>query len=375
MISVTVALWGSVLLGCRDVRGTFRRVKRAENCVGSGGRRGKAGRGMGNGEVVVEVPYPREDLKGRVQWVLTLLVSMRLTGWRIGEERHDRTQPPKRIGRKEFLRHALGILVLDYLLLDAAFLYVSCDPYFTISGVSVDAPFPALSKDSPWLLTWLHSLPPRFLRSSVLAAQAYGLVSGAFYLPTVPAVALNALDLLPDEWSPHSWPKVWGEFSAVWERGLRGLWGKWWHQLDREMAGTLGKALSKSLGLGRPALLGYICAVTAAFFFTGVMHAGMIPPEPLSDKLSAMEMRLYIAGFFWAQAPIIAAEASMSGYMKRHAPSVRLSILSKVAPLVWVALWLCLTLPLIVPPFREIGYWKLNPVPVSVLQSLWTTMA
>lgn len=360
VISINLSLWSFVLLALRDPRRTHRRVWVSSTAVKTP---------AGGEEQVVEEPYPLRLTK-RVPWVLTLLVSLRLTGWRIGDASHDNTQPPRGMSRRRFLNIAIGTIAYSYLILDATSCYVRTDPYFSTSRMSVDAAYAAPTADMSVPLVLLRLLPPRLLRSSILAGQIFAMVTSMFYLPTLPAVCLNALGLLPDEWSPHTWPVFFGEFSAVGDRGLRGLWGSWWHGMNRQITATPGRAVAQALELPNKSIAAYALVTTSAFLFSGVIHMGMIPPEPESSVLSANEMRLCIAIFFWAQIPAFGVEMVVSKAIARFAPQVPQWRASKMLVLAWTAGWLCLTLPILTDPFREIGYWTYHAVPVSVLRGL-----
>ena len=417
VISVTSGLWCTSVIGIRDVRRDARRVfwrsrvdgqgekelagaRRHETesvrSVGSedvrveGFRQRKGGRTSErwaeakeepriqaprddessraeHGEIVEE-PYPVLGLRKRWKWILVLLVSLRLVGWRVGDGSHDRTQPYKPMSRLAYLKHASSVAMLGYLVLDASFLYVPCDPYFTVSDIGVDDQYLPSSCASNPSFKLLQSLPPRLLRCFALAAQIFALVSGGFYLSTIPAVLANALGLFPEEWSPHAWPHFYGSFSAVYDRGLRGLWGTWWHQMEREITGNTGRALASLLRLPPRSFARYACMVATAFLLSGTVHMGMIPPQPLSQNMSANMMRLYVGGFFWSQVPGIGIETLVSKLTWRYAPGMAKQQWIKVVAFTWTGCWLCLTLPLLVVPFREIGYWRGSPVPVSVLR-------
>lgn len=363
VISINLSLWSFVLLALRDPRRTHRRVW---VCVPSSAVEETSEWAEGQ---VVEEPYPIELTK-RIPWVLTLLVSLRLTGWRIDDASHDKTQPPRRMSRRRYLNIALGTIAYSYLILDATSCYVRIDPYFFMSGMSVDAPYPPPSNDMPTVLVLLRLLPPRLLRSSILAGQIYAMVTSMFYLPTLPAVGLNFFGFLPDEWSPHTWPVFFGNFSAVGERGLRGLWGSWWHGMNRQITATPGRALAQALGIPTRSVEAYALLTLSAFFFSGVIHMGTIPPEPKSTKLSANEMRLCIAICFWAQVPAFGIEMEVSKVIARFAPQLPQWRASEMVILAWTAGWLSLTLPILTDPFREIGYWTHHAVPSSLLRGL-----
>ena len=225
VISTTVLQWSLVLLTCYDPRMDLKRVwwEQAEPESGTG-------KDLNATLVVREQAYPKNVFE-RIPWVLTLVVSIRLAGWRTGNSHHDKTQPiPRKMTRLAFLRHALGICALNYILLDMSACYASTDPYFTTSGMNVDASFPHTVPPpgiGGFLLSVVRQLPARLVRSSILAAQIYGLIASGFYPATLPVIGLNAIGLLPDEWSPHTWPMFFGDFSAVLANGLRGLWGTW----------------------------------------------------------------------------------------------------------------------------------------------------
>ena len=105
----------------------------------------------------------------------------------------------------------------------------------------------------------------------------------------------------------------------------------------------------------------------SAFGFSGLVHMGLIPPQPLHTSMTAMEMRLWIGAFFWVQIAGFGIELVVSGIFRRVGGG-HVSGLVRMLVLVWVSVWLCATLPLIVPPFRELGYWSVYPIPISIVQ-------
>ena len=373
VISMTIALWGSALLGFRDGR-RFVRIRQKHSNDESHKDQHGAITGMTkqnpekNDVGFLEESYPDAFL-ARVRWVLALLVSLRLVGWKIGEKTHDKKQSPQRMSRIAFAQQAISIVALDYLLLDATFLYVKHDPYFTISGIGIDEPF-SYQERVPDSVATLQLLPPRPLRSTILAAQVFAMVSGMFYLPVLPASALNAAGILPDEWSPHTWPSFFGNFSAISNRGLRGLWGSWWHQINREFVSTPGSFLIGALSLPRKSLTGYTILVVTSFFFSGVLHTGLIPPKPFSTQMTANEMRLYIALFFWFQVAAITVEGLVERLARQWRPFSMNGWPNRLLVLLWTACWLCICLPLLTDPFREIGYWRHSPIGNGLLQPL-----
>ena len=365
VISVNVAQWSFVLLVCYDPRRTFSRLRIPKKPVESSQKAGDKGL-----EGYWEQKYP-ETLSGRVPWVLTLLVSLRLSNWRIGDPSHDRTQPVRAMSRKAFCKYAAFLALQSFVILDITSSFVRQDPYFHISGISIDDPLPATLTSTSIYIELLQILPPRIPRAAILASQAYACITQGGSLPTIPVVGLNALGLWPDEWSPQTWPIFFGQFSAVVDKGLRGLWGIWWHQTNRYTTSTPGRALSRSLRISTNSLLGYFLLTTSAFLLSGTMHMGLIPPQPSSTNMSADEMRLFIAAFFWLQIPAFAFEILVLKACKRFfSPALRSSSLARMLTLSWVLAWMAYALPFLAVPFRELGYWKYPPLPISVLGAI-----
>ena len=372
VISFNLTLWALVLLALKDPRKAFRRIVVSRS---SDAQNQVMNKGKSLDVAQEEEPYPNEMGK-RIRWVLTLLVSLRLTSWKINEPKHDNQRPPMWLSRTDFFKHALRTSLLGYLILDLTSCYAQTDPYFHVSGIPIDAPFP----DSEIMmapLMILRYLPPRLIRASMLAGQIFATVRCMFYLPVIPILGLNAIGLWPDEWSPHTWPKFFGKFSSLYTKGMRGLWGSWWHQLNRHITATPGRSLAQVLHIPTNSFLGYAMLTISAFFLSGVMHMGMIPPEPKSELLSAHMMRLYIGGFFWAQIVAFGIELAVAAIVTRFAPGVKEMRVAKALTLIWVACWLALTVPILTVPFREIGYWHYHAMPISILQGMqgqgWTT--
>ncbi|KAL8790062.1 MAG: hypothetical protein Q9213_000764 [Squamulea squamosa] len=363
VISVNVIQWSFVLLVCYDPRKTFRRLLRQPNFVSSS----KDNIQYAEGELLyVEEPYPM-TLTKRIPWVLTLLVSLRFANWKTGEPSHDHKQPVKPVTRTAFCKHAILLAIQSYIILDTTSLLVKDDPYFHNPNLSITSHWSPPSMKLPQiLLSSLSMLPVRLIRSTIIALQAYALITQGGSLPTIPVVMLNGLGFWPDEWSPHTWPIFFGPFSAVSEKGLRGLWGTWWHQTNRYLS-TPGRALAKVLGVRTSSTTGYMLQVVSAFGLSGLMHMGLIPPEPRGTEMTAMEMRLYVGSFFWMQALGIGLEVAVARSIGRLFPGWCGSRLGKSGTLLWVVLWFSYTLPILAVPFRQLNYSKYPPVPISLI--------
>ncbi|MCJ1342066.1 hypothetical protein MMC31_000246 [Peltigera leucophlebia] len=363
VVMVDLALWSFHLLAFRDPRQDFKRVglKKYSPPVTQDSKKFKRATRV----ETWQQEYPA-DLAPRISWVLSLLLAFRFTNWKIGNATHDRKQPYRGISRLEYLKKASIQILQSLVLMDLAATYIQTDPYF-FKNISITTPFSPSDSSTPTLLAILRRLPPWVVRMSALGAQICSAVNIMFILPALIATAIN---VLPDHWSPHNWPLMFGPFSAIIDNGLRGLWGSFWHQTTRHMASVPGRALNELAGIPTSSTTGYISLVTSAFLFTGILHAGLVPLQPLKTDFSTNELRLYMASFFWVQ--VIGVYIELLGTRIFRPVSMKLpSILRDAMVLIWTAGWLGFTLPLLAVPFRGLGYWDAYPFPVSPTQGIW----
>lgn len=363
VISVNLTQWAFILLVCHDPRSTFKRIRPSPSPLTQHDRKENSER-QDRVDYFAE-PYPTK-LPHRIPWVLTLLFSLRLVNWTIGDASHDRKQPIKAMSRAKFCRYASLLAVQSFIILDLTSTWAKYDPYFHTTGMGMDEPWQDPLGKSPKYFSLIQALPPRIPRTAVLAGQAYACISQGGSLPVIPIVGLSAIGLWPDEWSPHTWPIFFGRFSALSEKGLRGLWGTWWHQTNRYLS-IPGRTLSQKLGISTESSVCYMLQVLSAFFLSGLMHTGMVPPQPLGTPMTAMEMRFYLATFFWMQILGIGFEVVFSRVVGRSNVSLTTSSFGRWCTFLWVTLWLSSTFPLLAIPFRELGYWRYPPIPVSII--------
>lgn len=362
VVMVDLALWSFHLLAFRDPRQDFKRVclkKYSPPATQDSKKLNNATRAE-----IWEQGYPT-DLAPRICWVLSLLLAFRFTDWKIGKLTHDREQPCGGISRVAYLKKASIQILQSFVLMDLAATYIQTDPYF-FKNISITTPFPSSTASTPTALTIVRFLPPRVVRMSALGAQICSAVTIMFILPSLIVAGIN---VLPDHWSPHKWPPIFGPFSSIIENGLRGLWGSFWHQMTRHMASVPGRALNELVGIPTSSTIGYVSLVTSAFLFTGILHTGLVPLEPLKTDFSANELRLYMASFFWVQVVGVCIEL-LGSRTFRHISMKLPCVVRDAMVLGWIAGWLGFTLPLLAIPFRGLGYWDTYPFPVSPTQGI-----
>ena len=399
VISVDVLLWAFYLLVLKDPSREFRYVWNGEvrkGNVGSADEQSSVGE-IEDHEVVTEEdrlmesyggvsrtqdsysndiqeqPYPSSP-KERIPWVLTLLASIRLNNWKIGQQSHDKLQPPPSSAKHTpFVIQSVLSIVRGYLVLDMTRAYISYDPYFIDLNISI-------SSSLPFEELWF--IPPKLLRSTVIGAQGWALISQMFYLPCVLAIGLNALGALPDEWSPNTWPHFFGSPRVILLHGVRGFWSQYWHQSMRAFATEPGYATAKLLGLKRGGLLRYAMITISAFGLSGIIHMGLVPPQPLYATIDVNSIRLHVAAFFWVQVIAILVEVviirilSIFVSIQYWQQGLGLKVRMLVNVLSFVA-WFAVCLPLFGEAARQLGYWRVWPMPISLWRGLrdegWVT--
>lgn len=323
---------------------------------------------------IIEQPYPPFLLQ-RLPWVGRLLIALRFNDWRIGRPSHDAHQPPhpSHLTRTAFITQALIAFARGYLALDLTRAYIGYDAYFTDTNVPISSHLP---------FSQLTFLPPQLLRSAIIGIQAWATVGQMFYLPCLLPIALNAIGILPNEWSPHTWTPYFGSIYTVFLHGVRGFWGQYWHQTMRFSVSEPGYAVADLLRLRAGGLLRYTVISISAFTLSGIVHMGLVPPEPLHATIAVNAIRLRIWAFFGVQPIAFLVETLWIRLLTRWDPStdwnqggkLRLRMLLNV---LWVIAWFSLSLPLLGEVARQLGYWRVWPLPVSVWRGLrgegWVT--
>ncbi|MCJ1281859.1 hypothetical protein MMC26_001182 [Xylographa opegraphella] len=322
VISSDAVIWCTVLIGLQDVRGSYSRIRLVDNpelplgTTAPSTQEDKSAEKVSKKLSTWEEPYPRA-LSARVLWVLDLLPSIRLSGWKIGDLAHDLTQPPTPLTRLAYLRHAVLIASTSFLLLDTAAFIARQDPYFTDRSVSISSPYSSTyltsASDSmlSHALTPLFLLPPYVIRPLIIATHIYAVMTLGGALGTTPLL------VLPTPFSPHLYPMFFGPFASVMDRGLRGLWGTWWHQTMRYQNSMPGRALAQYLDL-RPGGRGdYALRIISAFGLSGWIHMGLVPPEPLGG-VDAWQVRMAVGVFFWLQILGFAVEVAVRDLVREE---------------------------------------------------------
>lgn len=305
--------------------------------------------------------YP-ETFSGRLAWAMILPQSRPLHDWIIGNPGHDRRvvqnfQHPSRLG---FMKN-LGIRLLPVFLffLPLSKQLAGLDPYFRDPTWSSFHPVELDVSEEGVTANLIRAILPLFmLRPLVMAMYAYSLLIMLFLPPMLIAVLLNAAHIIPTGWSPHTWRPHFGPFSAISRYGVRGFWGRWWHQQMRHIVSEPGRWFAAKLGLedhGWQKILKYMLICVSAFMLSGITHSGLVPPKPRFATVEANQLRLELASFFWVQPIGIAAELFLLEPVLRLCP---MRYLRECVRTVWTLMFMCFSCTFLVTPFGQLGYWN-----------------
>jgi hypothetical protein len=194
------------------------------------------------------IPSPsekREDWKetypktfwARLWWVNNVICSLRFTGLDTGDNHHSTEVSMGEVeqSRGRWLMRECWRATWYFLIIDASNAYGSSDPYF-LGQTGIDAPLPN------FLLITLGSVSrycfmPRSIRIVIFGLQQYAIFSMCGSVAGIFFVSLHGLGLVSDFWGhPSNWPPLMGNPLVMFGNGLRGLWGKVWHQIFRHVS-------------------------------------------------------------------------------------------------------------------------------------------
>jgi hypothetical protein len=175
--------------------------------------------------------YP-EPLWERFVWVSKLVVGYRFVNWDIGDGKVQIEGPES---RGWWLLGSLAKAGVAFVACDVTNLFMVYDPYFQWE-MGVDEAFPRRLAGFLERIG-LRRLPPRAVRIAVFGVQQYSVFYLVGSVLAIVFVSLGGLGVVGEYWgAPHSWPPLMENPVAIFHQGLRGLWGKVWHQLFRQVS-------------------------------------------------------------------------------------------------------------------------------------------
>lgn len=321
--------------------------------------------------------YP-DNFWERVCWVLDLLVNFRGPGWNWAiptmpelppAVKRDLGEPVtegsiKGISsagvrryntREELLRATVLRFVIGYFMIDILKVIMTKDPYF-LFGPENDYPVPAYLSGVPLGILRFYRLFLAFLVVTISLEMAF-LLMPIFRLILGPEIfGLRA--------EPWYYNEHWGSFKSIFDKGLNGLWGSWWHQTFRFLfaAPTVYLVDQGVLPSGRSQLTKFVGAFIA-FFISGLFHlTGSMAQFPPTKILHPMI-------FFLLQAVGIIIQTVICAQLKPYIQKLPTS-LRKAGNFAYTLGWLYLTTPWLVDDFARGAIFLYQPIPVSLFRGL-----
>jgi hypothetical protein len=329
--------------------------------------------------------YPGESFKQRLDWVVGVFASLRGVGWNwcidglppppiaVQQELHERYGTPLYPGdptigpsgnrryndRQELLRSRILAVTLFYFALDGLKVWLMKDPYF---WGFVDSPAPS------FLPTIFHQSATllRVYRMLISMAGIYSALSMLFSAGTLFYVGLLGPKLINVAGEPWIYPDDFGSFTMIFDKGLAGFWGGWWHQLFRFTFSSPSKWILQRWNIDRKSNAGKSIQLFIAFGMSGALHgSGSYGQLPATNPITGPFLFFFLQSF-----GIIGEMAVQEQLRKMRAGQQVPQILRRIGNIIWVFIWFYYTSPLLTEDFSRGGIWLFEPVPISPLRGL-----
>lgn len=273
----------------------------------------------------------------------------------------------------DFLRTRLCTAAIMYLILDLLAVIMMKDPYFILGP---DIPYP--------LPTHLLRFNPFFLhlgRQVMCLAGILSAISAIFNLNDVVQYHLLG-GIFPMRKELWQYPSTFGSFGQVFERGLAGFWGGWWHQVcihqprnNFPLTSMLNfqtfrlQFCAPSVWLMRK---GYVKTETVrstlvtllvSFLQSGFLHAsGSYSTIPKTKVWRS-------PAFFLLQVLGIMIQQTFTFTTKKRFPAIPRNV-AWGGNILFTLAWLHYTADLFCDDLASAGIWLLEPVPFSFIRAL-----
>jgi Membrane bound O-acyl transferase family len=303
-----------------------------------------------------------ERLLPRIGWIFDLISSARGIHWSWDDLGHG-SLPSSPVNEEvkfqsnNTLLCNCSRLVVAYLCLDLLKVIMISDPYFL---GRIDHSVPELL---PTVLTsplMVHFY--RLLITFMAICTSIYLITGIQSLINVNILGPRILGVHGESWM---YPPANGRFSAILDRGLRGFWGDWWHQLFRRHFLSIGNGVAEFFNLPEGSFQSRGIRSVVAFLLSGAIHA-------CGSYTLFGQTRPWASFIFFALQPVgISLELALSQQFKMAIPSVaKHRTVCRLGHFAMSLGWLLLTFPLLAHDFASGGLWLQEPLPLSAVRGL-----
>lgn len=228
--------------------------------------------------------YP-DDLRERISWVLDLLLNYRGPGWDWSvpivrtltpetlsklenppkdEANSKNSSAPRKCNNSscEIIRE-IFLLIFCYLLLDVLWVLMMQDPYFKFGPTTYELPSHLKNLNPYVLYLYRLTLTGTIIITSMRTGYAI------FNNFVIHVLGSKVLGLRGEPWYYN---QVWGDFSNVFDRGLGGLWGNFWHQTFRNFFTAPTSYLLKKGYIKPGKFTTKLTGLAFAFILSGLLH-------------------------------------------------------------------------------------------------------
>ncbi|KAF7191748.1 O-Mevalon transferase yanI [Pseudocercospora fuligena] len=410
-------LWTGAIMFFNDCQTDLKRIERADteasrktDATGKDVSNGSATKNDANGNIkhgststegpsrkpgsLIWQSYPEHFSVQRLDWVADVFCNFRGVGWSF--ETNGIPPPPdfvelelygsnesarqsisngtmtiSRTGirrfhdRKALLKDTIFRLALGAIALDAIKCLMHCDAYF---WGYMDAPPPA------WLFPYTQSLPGNLgailLKSYRLLLSLFGIhfaLHEIFRLGPLFFVEIlgpKIVGLRGEPWMNP--PDAFGSFSAVFEKGLAGWWGSFWHQMFRFAFEAPTTRILEFLKINQRSEIGKLLGLVIAFFLSGCLHACGSYTQ-LGDTRPILGPFMF---FQWQTVGVV-GQMLMAKQLKGAGITDRMpKWIRQMTNFLVTIVWMYWTAPLLVDDFAKGGVWLYEPLAFSPLRAL-----
>lgn len=330
--------------------------------------------------------YPSQPFRERLEWACDIIANMRGVGWtwkisglpsRPGlvqaslnaDIADDAKVEDIRVSRNGVSRcdtywslmiHNAWLIVKGYIAADIIKTIMIHDPYF----------WGLVDRSAP---TWL----PRIIQTSFLLTRSYRLMISMsvvwiglrtiYCFGPVFFVGVLGPDVLGFNGEPWMYPDHFGSYWNVYERGLAGWWGGWWHQVFRFGFQSGGHWLADDvLRLQPESMTSKMVQLFTAFMLSGFIHASG------SRTMVGVTMPLRNSFLFFLLQPLgIIIEMVLKNLLNSTKISQKMPWqVTWTGNFIFVHAWFLATGPLLTDDFARGGIWLFEPIMLSPLRGL-----
>jgi hypothetical protein len=335
------------------------------------------------GFIYVWQDFPEKSpLVDRLDWAFGLVGCFRMTGWNWAIKVLPPYRPPAFVSdgsrqlplsslpntskhgftRQTSLRDLLTDRILfrilpGYLVFDLCATLATQDPYFVV-GSPYHNEYPL-----PSSLAHLHPLALSLYRSAVGFVGVLAGLSTTYNFAAV-LLAVFGPPIIGFRAAPWHLPSMNGSFTSIFEHGLSGFWGTFWHQTLRFGFEAPTRWLIRNKYVKKGSLEASVVGSLVAFALSGFAHASG-SHSTISPTTRPWEPPIF---FFLAGIGMLLQQSAARAFAPQIEKMPRW--IRRLTNLLVTAGWLHLTCGLLLGDFARSGLFLFEPVPFSVARYL-----